>query len=687
MKFKKIGTKMLVCLLPVIILALGLLTYISSTTSKNLIEEEIQKYMSSELSYQNQTIENDLNQVTSAADTLARSISATYQTTTDLSYYEQLLTGIVGQNDIILGSGIWFEPYVYDPASEYVGPYAYKDGDSTVITYDYSNASYDYFNQEYYLLAKDSFNATITDPYYDETTGYIMSSCTAPIYSTDGIFLGCVTIDINLTSIQDIVNSIQIGDGGSAMLITDDGTYMAGVDSSLIEQSSKITDDENASLATAGDAILNNEDGSGITTYTNSNETYNLYYATLNDLGWKLIIQMPQSELNQPIYQLTSVLTILCIISVVICILVVIFIVRSISKNLKQVQTFAGSLAQGDFTTNTLNVKSKDELGHMGESLNEMYNSNKNIIQNISEHANDIASASTQLNGSAKELLTQFQNIENYMSEINEAMMTSSAATEQVNASAEEVNSNVTILANQTHDSMEMAHEIHKRAGDVGTTSKESYDSAISLSGQFEDRLQTAIENAKVVESIGEMANVISNIAEQINLLSLNASIEAARAGEQGKGFAVVASEIGKLANDTSDAVEHIQTTISDVQSAFTELTGDAKGMLDFVQGTVTPDYNNFVDVASQYEKDAVSIEEISNTISSMASNISEIMAEVSNAIQSIAESSQSTADISSNIMDAVADVSTEVNNVSDMSHSQQSIATDLNTVVNQFKL
>ena len=183
------------------------------------------------------------------------------------------------------------------------------------------------------------------------------------------------------------------------------------------------------------------------------------------------------------------------------------------------------------------------------------------------------------------------------------------------------------------------------------------------------------------------MAEVISGIADQINLLSLNASIEAARAGEQGRGFAVVAGEIGKLANETTAAVQHIQDTVTLVQDSVEGLSSDSSRLLEFLQKTVTPDYNNFVAVAKQYGEDAGAIDDISTKISEMAENIRRIMNEVTNAIQNIAESTQSTADVSAQIMDSVELVSRVVDGVSKMSENQEMISDNLNAVVNNFTL
>lgn len=684
MKFKKISTKMLVFTLPIIVLAMIVLTVISVGFSKNIINEEIKSNMSSELRAQLGEMEEYLNVVSSTATTLSRTVGSTYQNT-DLKIYENMLSMINNDNELILGSGIWFEPYTYDTAKNYVGLYIYKENGNNVVTYEYSKAEYDYFNQAYYLNAKASETAVFTEPYYDETSSMIMSSCSMPIFDNGNKFIGCITVDIELDDIHEIVNNIKVGDGGSGILTTATGTYLGGVDEGKVQKAANITTDENLTLADAGVEILANLQGEA--TYKVDNNIYNLYFDTLADVGWKLIIQIPQSEINAPVRQLIIYLSIICLVAIALSTVIVLFLVQSILKNISKVQLFAKSLAQGDFTVQSLQVNTGDEIGHMGNSLNEMYSSNKNIIRNISEHTESIDYSSSKLFESVKDLFGQFKNIENHMSQINEAMMSESAATEEVNASVEEVNASVAILVTETEKSNIMADEIRIRADKIRLSSQSSYDVATKLSTEFNENLVKSIENAKIVENINVMAEVISGIAKQINLLSLNASIEAARAGEHGKSFSVVASEIGKLANATTEAVGGIQSTIIDVQEAFNDLTVEAKNLLDFVQNTVTPDYNSFVDIAKRYGNDAIAIENSSSKISEMTNSVSFIMGELNEAIQSITESVQDISESSIQIRGSVFEVSKVVNNVSEMSKEQQDIANNLNKVVGKYKM
>ncbi len=681
---KSIKTKMLITILPIIILSMIFLTFNSVNASKKSILEQTGNLMSSELNGEITNISREIREIEMMANMISSTVSNTYGTTT-LKEYEKVLGEIIYTNDLAMGSGIWFEPYQFDKAEKYVGPYIYKDGEQPAVTYDYSNAEYDYFSYEWYQNAvKSQGDPVFTEPYYDETLGVTMSSCTVPVTNQSGSFIGAVTVDIELTTIQNLVNSIQVGEGGKALLLGADGSYLSCLDSEKIMKQ-KIQEEENTSLAELGSQILQKKEGSG--SYTDGNETYRVYFKTLPELNWILVIEIPESELNAPAQTLAVQMAGISIAAIILCFAVVLYMVGRLSSNLKKVNHFTGILSEGDLRSEELKLKGKDELKQMSDSLNTMFVNNRSIIKHIAENSETLNESSGNLTQAAGELTVQFNNIADIMNKVNEDMMSSSAATQEVNASVEEVNSSANVLLEETGRSNELAAEIGKRAAEVKANSRNSYEKATDLTKEYENELAQSMDNAKIVESVSLLADVISEIADQINLLSLNASIEAARAGEQGRGFAVVAGEIGKLAGQTASAVNEIKETTEKIEDAFDLLIQTAKELLGFITQTVSPDYKAFVNTAIQYESDAETIKDFSEKISEMSKGIEHIINEVSQAVQSIAYSAQNTSDNSSRIIESILVMEKTVNEVGDMSKEQSDMSKQLYDVVNKFKL
>ncbi|MCR5671025.1 MAG: methyl-accepting chemotaxis protein [Butyrivibrio sp.] len=685
--FKKMNllAKMLLGIIPAVALALILVTAVSVNRSSEAIEKLTTEKAQESINAKVSDINSTLQTLRSTATTLANTVGGTYSST-DLDVYQAIFKKTIQSNDVIAGNGIWFKQGVYEHMT-YAGPYWYRDGDTVTYTDEYSNADYDYFSQEYYTkaaaLAEGQSN--ITDPYYDPSSETVMATCSAPIYDVAGYYSGCITVDIYLDMMQKLVADISLGKNSTPMLLDSTGVYIYDVDNEKVSSATNIANDPNSSLAAASADVMANE--SGVTSFKQNGEKYLLFYGTVPDVNWKLAVTLQEKEMIASVNSIKSFLIAICIVALIACMFIIVALALSIVKSVNSVKAFAGNLAKGDFTIDSIRAKSSDELGQMSLSLNNMYESNKSVISQVSEESGRIGQASSNLGSMAEQLTNDFQMIKNNMTGVNDAMMSASAATEEVNASIEEVNASVQMLSGQADETRIKAEEIQRKAADIEENSRKASENAALIASEREKDVEEANSQAEVVKDIGSLADSIAEIADQINLLSLNASIEAARAGEHGKGFAVVASEINKLAGETAEAVGQIQGTVENVQGAFEHLLTATNELLGFVNDTVKSDYDNFVNIAREYGSDAESFGEQSSSIAEMVGTIRGAMNEVSSAIQNITESTQDTASRSSEITDTVNTVSGVVDNVSDMSVRQQEISRTLSSVVGKFKL
>lgn len=685
MKSKKLSTKMLSVLLSVNIIIMIILSVITYFDSRKIIQQQTENNMTSILNTNSIEIKGKMDEVGFLATQIAQNVESTYKTT-NLEQYEEYLSKAIFNSDLVIGSGIWFEPYVYDENEKYEGPYVYKDGDSAKITFDYSNAEYNYFDYEWYKNGKNSTERKVSfsDLYYDETSNVTMCTCTVPMFDSDNDFIGVVTVDTSVDTIQSTVSDIKIGDSGTAQLIENTGLYIYCQNKDKIMKTDIRTDD-NSEVAALGKEIFNNEEGNK--QYKINNSKYNAYYKNIDGLDWKLIIQIPQSQINEPLRVLLFKLTTISVIAMIISIFVIINLVKYVTNNIKRVNEFALSISNGDFTTKELEIKSSDELGQMSKNLNKMLIDNKDIIKNIAEGSEMIENSSEILKDTTVKLNQSYNYVGESVKRINEEMMNTSAATEELNASVEEVNSSINLLVEETDNSHNISYDMKARVDEIEKKTIESYDKAVNLTKVHEEELLKSIEDAKVVSDIGKLAEVISSIAEQINLLSLNASIEAVRAGENGKGFAVVAEEVGKLANETSDTVKGIIQVIDSVKSAFNNLTNNSKNIIEFINNTVTEDYKSFVSATKEYGKNANEIEGMSDRIAEMASNIENILKEIGKTVESVAESSQTTASNSGTIVNDMDIVTEMLNEISNMVNEEKSISDNLSSIVSKFKI
>ncbi len=678
-----IRAKLILFIVPVVIIAINAIAVYMGSSSRKALVSSSNEMMEATVGEYTNYVDSELYSIMSTAETLANATGSCYGDT-PIEDFANMYKNVANGNDMILGCGLWFEPNVYDPESQYYGPYWYKDGGDVVETWDYSNAEYDYFNQEYYLNAKNASGATITSPYYDDTSGITMASCSCPIKGKDGKFVGCITVDIMMTTLQDVMSAVSVGDSGSIFLTSADGVYV--YHPAVADASAKgMTLADSTEMSDYTNSILSSSSGSG--TFKWEGKERNLYWGTTAHAGWKVGLTMEHAEIVAPVTRMTRTSVMASILAMLITGAIIFWQANSIANAMSEVSTFARELAKGNFTVRPLRISRKDEIGDMATSLNEMYKNNSGVIRNIGIGSTKVNHSSGTLSGTATTLSERFQEIASAMEKVNDAMTNTGAATEQVSASANEVNASVQRLADETRKTKEEAVAIEKKAKKIERESRESSQNAMAIADQRGEELRVASEQAQVVKQIGTLADSIADIASQINLLSLNASIEAARAGEHGRGFAVVAGEINSLASETKAAVDEIQNTVSGIQEAFEALNTSSMELLAFVKDTAAPDYEKFVDVAKEYGADAQSFGALSDQISEMVGYISDSMEQVNAAVASIAESATETATSSSEVTETISDVADMVEDVNDMATDQQSVAENLDDIVNMFSL
>jgi methyl-accepting chemotaxis protein len=323
-----------------------------------------------------------------------------------------------------------------------------------------------------------------------------------------------------------------------------------------------------------------------------------------------------------------------------------IYLTRSITVPLQKSVELADKIASGDLTAANLNISSKDEMGHLAASLNKMRASLSGLISKFADTAHHVASASGELSATVMQITKRVQE--------------QSAKTTQVATASVEMSQTVIDIA--------------KNTANIATSTAETQQTAESGARVVEQTVTEVGEIAHTVDSlsgimntlgtrsqqIGEIIGVIRDIADQTNLLALNAAIEAARAGEQGRGFAVVADEVRKLAEKTANATSEIEDMIKAIQSE----TQNAVTSMNTAQTKV----EDGVSLASKAGEGLGKIVSGVRDLQSMAQQIASATEEMSTVSEQISSDIELVADVSRETKESSSQIGKEAERLSKLS-------------------
>ena len=320
--------------------------------------------------------------------------------------------------------------------------------------------------------------------------------------------------------------------------------------------------------------------------------------------------------------------------------------ISSMLKPLEKIKQLADRISILDISQD-IDITMDNEYGAIANSLNKAQHNLREIIKLCSDNTKNVLTLNTNLSETINQLCSTLESAEEYIEKIDKNAENNSGTVEEIYASIEEITANMQELSARAETGTSNSMEIKERAESILKNSKLAINNTRDVYHERERYINKAIEESKVVEEIKVMAEAIAGIAEQTNLLALNAAIEAARAGESGKGFAVVAEEVRQLAEESSESVGTIQSTIERVEAAFKNLSNNSSEILKFIKTDVKEDLNQYGKIGETYNNDG-------EFISKMSDDVASSIEQVSIAISDTAKNSEETVKNTHNIKDRV---------------------------------
>lgn len=415
---------------------------------------------------------------------------------------------------------------------------------------------------------------------------------------------------------------------------------------------------------------------------------YAAYYVS-DDASFILVVSADEDEIMQPITNITQISIMTAVLIIIVCSIIGYILTGIMISPVIKITNIINKMADMDFTENIIQIqlnKRKDETGEMSRAINMLHDKLASIASSLKDQSESIFLATDALNVNVSETVTAIEQVEKAVTEIADG------ASVQANET-QKANENVILIGNMVKDTTDEVENLLANATEMKNSSDEASTILMQLeqiNNQTKEAINTIYDQTNTTNEsamkIKEATTLITSIAEETHLLSLNASIEAARAGEEGRGFAVVASQIQKLAeqsNESSCMIEDIiDLLITDSKKAVT-IMSEVKEIMTKQSEHVTKTDEIFTQVKNGIDSSIDGVTRIAEKTRQM----DEARVNVVDIVQSLTTIAEENAASTEETSSSVTEVSSNVTNISENTEKMKNVANELEQNMKIFKL